>query len=335
MQIGEVAQQSGVSVRMLRHYDKIGLLTPSTRSVGGYREYDDSDLQRLFRIESLRTLGLSLAEVAVALADSGEDPRALIDRLITQTKERLAAEADLLERLSTLRSGAPQRWAQVEHLLPLIRGLQSVQPVRRQLSALGMDAGDAVRLAEPLTQAVLAETEPITAGALKWALRRSGDAALGPLASALDDPDPLVRRRAVEAIAESPSDAATATLSALLDHDDPVLRRRAALAVGPRGVAQALPVLLQMVIDGVADVDAAEALGALARRRDRAEDLVDLLVTQVNAAADPGARLRLTQALAEVPGPPTVAALSRLRDDEDPNVARSANYLVRLLSSSS
>ncbi|GAA4750081.1 MerR family DNA-binding transcriptional regulator [Gordonia alkaliphila] len=335
MQIGEVAQQSGVSVRMLRHYDKIGLLTPSTRSAGGYREYDDGDLQRLFRIESLRTLGLSLAEVAVALADSGADPGALIDRLITQTKERLAAEADLLERLSTLRSGAPQRWAQVEQLLPLIRGLQSVQPVRRQLSALGMDAGDAVRLAEPLTQAVLAETEPITAGALKWALRRSGDAALGPLASALDDPDPLVRRRAVEAIAESPSDAATATLSALLDHDDPVLRRRAALAVGPRGVAQALPVLLQMVIDGVADVDAAEALGALARRRDRAEDLVDLLVTQVNAAADPGARLRLTQALAEVPGPPTVAALSRLRDDEDPNVARSANYLVRLLSSSS
>lgn len=203
MQIGEVAQQAGVSVRMLRHYEKIGLLTPST-------------------LESVRTLGLSLAEVAVALEDSGADPGALIDRLIARTQERLAAEADQLERLSTL-----------------------------------------------------------------------------------------------------------------LDHDDPVLRRRAALAVGPRGVAQALPVLLQMVIDGVADVDAAEALGALARRRDRAEDLVDLLVTQVNAAADPGARLRLTQALAEVPGPPAVAALSRLRDDEDPNVARSANYLVRLLSSSS
>ena len=60
MLIGDVARRSGVSARMLRHYDALGLVRPSGRSGTGYREYSDADTRRIFHVESLRSLGLSL-----------------------------------------------------------------------------------------------------------------------------------------------------------------------------------------------------------------------------------------------------------------------------------
>lgn len=60
MLIGEVSRRSGVSTRMLRHYDTVGLGRPTGRTPGGYREYSAEDIRRLLHVESLRTLGLSL-----------------------------------------------------------------------------------------------------------------------------------------------------------------------------------------------------------------------------------------------------------------------------------
>src|SRR5699024_11215549 len=60
MLIGEVARRSGVSARMLRHYESIGLLAPTERTAVGYREYADADTGRNLRIEGLRKLGMSL-----------------------------------------------------------------------------------------------------------------------------------------------------------------------------------------------------------------------------------------------------------------------------------
>lgn len=59
--IGEFSRLSRVSVRMLRHYDQLGLLTPSqTDSFTGYRYYSANQLPRLNRILALRDLGFSL-----------------------------------------------------------------------------------------------------------------------------------------------------------------------------------------------------------------------------------------------------------------------------------
>jgi DNA-binding transcriptional MerR regulator len=54
--VGDVAAQSGVTVRTLHHYDGIGLLVPSHRSAFGYRRYDRDDLERLQRILANRAL---------------------------------------------------------------------------------------------------------------------------------------------------------------------------------------------------------------------------------------------------------------------------------------
>jgi DNA-binding transcriptional MerR regulator len=82
MLIGEVSQRSGVSTRMLRHYDALGLVIPTGRTVGGYREYSAHDIGRLFHVECLRTLGLSLNEAKRALDDPDFAPATLVGELI-------------------------------------------------------------------------------------------------------------------------------------------------------------------------------------------------------------------------------------------------------------
>jgi DNA-binding transcriptional MerR regulator len=88
--IGEVSARSGISARMLRHYDRIGLVSPTGRTRGGYREYSSDDVRRLFHVEALRSLGLGLQEVADALDDLSFDPADVVDRLLARTRERLA-----------------------------------------------------------------------------------------------------------------------------------------------------------------------------------------------------------------------------------------------------
>jgi DNA-binding transcriptional MerR regulator len=68
--VGEVATLTRVSVRTLHHYDDIGLLRPSGRSEGNYRQYTAADLARLWRILAYRDLGFALAEIA-GLLDAG------------------------------------------------------------------------------------------------------------------------------------------------------------------------------------------------------------------------------------------------------------------------
>jgi DNA-binding transcriptional MerR regulator len=81
--IGDVARRSGVSARMLRHYDSLGLVRPKGRTDAGYREYSSEDIGRIFHIESPRSLGLSLREVGRALDDPGFTPSELPPTTIT------------------------------------------------------------------------------------------------------------------------------------------------------------------------------------------------------------------------------------------------------------
>ncbi len=66
-QVGEVARLTGVSVRTLHHYDRIGLLRPQQRSAAGYRIYGEQDLLRLQQILTLRYLGFPLRRISELL----------------------------------------------------------------------------------------------------------------------------------------------------------------------------------------------------------------------------------------------------------------------------
>ncbi|WP_197030087.1 MerR family transcriptional regulator [Cellulomonas sp. URHE0023] len=77
--IQEIARLTGTTSRTLRHYDAIGLLTPSRTAPGGTRWYDDDSLVRLQRILLLRDLGLGLPDIARVL-DSEHDETAALRR---------------------------------------------------------------------------------------------------------------------------------------------------------------------------------------------------------------------------------------------------------------
>jgi MerR family transcriptional regulator, copper efflux regulator len=62
--IGQLAKRVGVNVETLRYYERLDLLSPSTRKSSGYRIYGPSELQRLYFIKNAQALGFTLQEVA-------------------------------------------------------------------------------------------------------------------------------------------------------------------------------------------------------------------------------------------------------------------------------
>ena len=330
MLIGEVARRSGVSARMLRHYESLGLVSPSGRTGSGYREYSGQDIRRIFHIESLRSLGLSLREIGRALDDPGFTPSELVGDLIHRTRERVAAETELLTRLSRIDAADPAGWEDVLQVVALLQALGSKSPGARQRAALSMGEEAPVPV-EALVEAVLSEPDPIVAGALRWALARSGDRGPALLAEALGSPAAAVRERAVQSLAELPGDEVTGHLRQALAGPDAAVRGCAALALGTRGVAEAVPELVDMIVEGRNDTDAADALSVLAADTARADRIADRLVGRLaRATTGAPARGRLTQALAGIPGSTASHALEELSRDEDRAVALTAVYLRRL-----
>src|ERR1700756_5012525 len=97
--VGELAKRTGVTVRLLHHYDEIGLLKPSWHTGSGHRLYTAGDVARLHRILSWRQLGFALEEIRDCLGRPGFSPAEVIGLHVARLRERIARECRLCERL--------------------------------------------------------------------------------------------------------------------------------------------------------------------------------------------------------------------------------------------
>ena len=102
IKIGDLARQTGLSIRTLRYYDEIGLLSPSHRTNAGHRLYESHDIMRLQQIVSLRQLGFSLAEVEECLANPEFSLPKVIDLHCTRVREQIELSRRLLKQLNRI-----------------------------------------------------------------------------------------------------------------------------------------------------------------------------------------------------------------------------------------
>jgi DNA-binding transcriptional MerR regulator len=102
LKVGELARRTGLTVRALHHYDSIGLLRPSGRSDSGYRLYSRDDVARLHGIQTLRRMGLPLADVAQLLDGGAVTLPALLARQIGTLDQEIAQAQALRERLGVM-----------------------------------------------------------------------------------------------------------------------------------------------------------------------------------------------------------------------------------------
>ena len=106
--IGEAARSAGISARMVRHYESLGLLAAVARSDSGYRQYTEADVHTLHFIRRSRDLGFSMEEIAELLALWHDRSRAssqvkrIAQAHIDDLSQRIAAMQSMQRSLQTL-----------------------------------------------------------------------------------------------------------------------------------------------------------------------------------------------------------------------------------------
>lgn len=109
MNIGQAAEASGVSAKMIRYYESIGLITAANRTDSGYRQYNDREVQTLRFIKRSRDLGFSIERIKTLLGlweDQGRksaDVKKLARQYIAELDhdiEKLQSIRDQLQRLA-------------------------------------------------------------------------------------------------------------------------------------------------------------------------------------------------------------------------------------------
>ncbi|MGB6241170.1 MAG: Cu(I)-responsive transcriptional regulator [Castellaniella sp.] len=124
--IGDAADQTGLTPKMIRYYESQGLFTPQGRSSAGYRLYDESDLHALRFIRSARELGFSLAQIAdlISLWHDRHRASAEVKRLALTHIQDLEAKAALLQSMAnTLRTLAQHCHGDARPDCPILEGL--------------------------------------------------------------------------------------------------------------------------------------------------------------------------------------------------------------------
>jgi MerR family copper efflux transcriptional regulator len=126
MNIGEAASASGLTAKMIRHYEAIGLIPEAARRDSGYRNYDERDVRTFCFIRRARTLGFSLDEVRSLIelwrddSRASADVKAVVDRHLVEVERKLdelgAMKRDLCDLAARCRDDEKPDCAILEEL---------------------------------------------------------------------------------------------------------------------------------------------------------------------------------------------------------------------------
>ncbi len=137
MRIGQLAKAVGVDTPTIRFYESVSLLPEPTRRPSGYRDYDESDVERLRFVRQARSLDLPLDDIGeiLALRERGEAPCRYVREVITREAEaideriaelkRMRAE---LRRLQQRAEDLPDDWPTGERICHIIEDAAPNQP---------------------------------------------------------------------------------------------------------------------------------------------------------------------------------------------------------------
>lgn len=135
--VHEFAELSGVTVKTLHHYDRLGLLKPR-RTETGHRIYAECDLERLQQVVALKYLGLSLQQIRIVLERAPRElPEALrLQRQVLEEKQRHLARAlsAIIEAEKSIRPGEPADLAMLKRLIATITQQDEADVLRKYWS---------------------------------------------------------------------------------------------------------------------------------------------------------------------------------------------------------
>jgi DNA-binding transcriptional MerR regulator len=134
--VGQLSQQTGISIRTLHYYEEQGLLHPVREGEGEHRKYDAEQIKRLQQIASLKFLGFSLKEIDGIVKDALTDGQwqELLKRMedeLIRKKEGLELALKAIGRLQGLPSLSEPE--QLDSLISLVRGIQTERNQRSWL----------------------------------------------------------------------------------------------------------------------------------------------------------------------------------------------------------
>ena len=145
--VGELARETGLTVRALHHYEAKGLLAPSTRTDAGYRLYSAEDVRHLYRILALRQLGIPLQQISEVL-EGQSDLRALLQMQMAQVKRQVQLYRTLRWKLAVLMQSLDEGGIPTEQFIDTMEAITRMSnyftpeqqaDIARRAEALGPD----------------------------------------------------------------------------------------------------------------------------------------------------------------------------------------------------
>lgn len=137
MNIGDAANRSGVSAKMIRYYERIGLIPTASRTASGYREYEPRDVHMLRFIARARDLGFSVAEITELLDlwrdkdRRSADVKALAQARVRDLRHKIAHLQDMADTLEELANACA---GNERPNCPILQRLETLDTVDEPLS---------------------------------------------------------------------------------------------------------------------------------------------------------------------------------------------------------